>query len=246
MSTPLALRRTCSTLSASSYWMFRSDAALDAASPPTSSSSWNLFRPSGGRTAYAALSCTASFAYAELNDWHKADSNPVTFGDVGVRSASSSSAPPSAQMYRTSARTGSGCAARRLNTRAGARSPFQWTPQLRAGVNRLLRLKAEHNMKRRASQRVQTPALLTKYGGAPLTYQALKEAWTDGVERSGVAPTMFQDLRAKALTDKAYKAGVRAAGDLAIRTDDGTTFGARRPAKHGPPLHSCVLNRARR
>lgn len=98
-----------------------------------------------------------------------------------------------------------------------------WTPRLKAVVNRLLRLKAERNLKKRAHQRVQTPALITKQDGAPMTYEALATAWQRGVKRSGVAPTMFRDLRAKALTDKADRSGMRAASDLGIHATEAQT-----------------------
>jgi hypothetical protein len=98
-----------------------------------------------------------------------------------------------------------------------------WTPRLKAVVARLLKLKAERNLKKRASQRVQTPALITKQDGTPMTYEALAAAWQRGVKRSKVAPTMFRDLRAKALTDKADRSGVRAASDLGIHATEAQT-----------------------
>jgi hypothetical protein len=100
---------------------------------------------------------------------------------------------------------------------------IDWTPRLRAVVKRLLQLKAERNLKKRASQRAQTPALLTKIDSTPMTYEALANARLDGVKRSGVAPAQFRDLRANALTDKADKAGVRAASDLAIHATEAQT-----------------------
>ena len=98
-----------------------------------------------------------------------------------------------------------------------------WTPRLRAVVARLLKLKAERNLKKRAAQRVQTPALITKQDGTPMTYEALAAAWQRGVKRSGVAPTMFRDLRAKALTDKADREGMRAASDLGVHATEAQT-----------------------
>lgn len=98
-----------------------------------------------------------------------------------------------------------------------------WTPRLRAVVARLQKLKAERNLKKRAAQRVQTPVLITKQDGTPMTYEALAAAWQRGVKRSGVTPTMFRDLRAKALTDKADRAGVRAASDLGIHATEAQT-----------------------
>lgn len=107
--------------------------------------------------------------------------------------------------------------------KAGDALIVTWTPRLRAVVARLLKLKAERNLKKRASQRVQTPALITKQDGTPMTYEALAAAWQRGVKRSGVAPTMFRDLRAKALTDKADRDGVRAASDLGVHATEAQT-----------------------
>lgn len=98
-----------------------------------------------------------------------------------------------------------------------------WTPRLRAVVARLQKLKAERNLKKRASQRVQTPALITKQDGTPMTYEALAAAWQRGVKRAKVPATMFRDLRAKALTDKAKREGVRAASDLGIHATEAQT-----------------------
>lgn len=98
-----------------------------------------------------------------------------------------------------------------------------WPPRLKSVVTRLLRLKAERDLKKRASQRVQTPVLITKQDGAPITYKALATAWQLGVKRAGVAPAMFRDLRAKALTDKADRASMRAASGLGIHTTEAQT-----------------------
>lgn len=98
-----------------------------------------------------------------------------------------------------------------------------WTPRLRAVVKRLQQLKAERQMKKRAAQRVCTRALITKQDGQPMTYEALANAWLRGVKRSKVRPTMFRDLRAKAITDKAHRDGVRAASDLGIHATEAQT-----------------------
>lgn len=106
-----------------------------------------------------------------------------------------------------------------------------WTPRLKAVVARLLKLKAERNLKKRAGQRVQTAALITKQDGTPMTYEALAAAWQRGVKRSGIAPTMFRDLRAKALTDKAQREGMKAASDLGIHATEAQTTGYVRRTK---------------
>lgn len=59
--------------------------------------------------------------------------------------------------------------------------------------------------------------------GTPMTYEALAAAWQRGVKRSGVAPTMFRDLRARALTDKADRDGMRAASDLGVHATEAQT-----------------------
>lgn len=107
--------------------------------------------------------------------------------------------------------------------KAGDALIVTWTPRLRAVVARLLKLKAERNLKKRAGQRVQTPALITKQDGTPMTYEALAAAWQRGVKRASVPPTMFRDLRAKALTDKAARDGVRAASDLGVHATEAQT-----------------------
>ncbi len=104
-----------------------------------------------------------------------------------------------------------------------------WTPRLLAVVRRLQLLKKERMLKTRASQRIVTSALITKQDGTPMTYEALSNAWLRAVKRSGVKPAMFRDLRAKALTDKAAREGVRAASDLGVHaTESQTTAYVRR------------------
>ncbi len=118
-----------------------------------------------------------------------------------------------------------GIALRRDKTRhkGGDWLIITYTPRLRAVVQRLLKLKAERNLKKRAAQRVQTQALITKQDGTPMTYEALAAAWQRGVKRAAVPPTMFRDLRAKALTDKAARDGVRSASDLGIHATEAQT-----------------------
>ncbi|MBA4343880.1 MAG: hypothetical protein C0423_17220 [Methylibium sp.] len=108
-----------------------------------------------------------------------------------------------------------------------------WTPRLRAVVKRLQRLKAERKLKQRASQRVETRALLTQQDGTPLTYEALAASWQRGVKRAKVPATMFRDIRAKAITDKAVREGVRSASDLGIHATEAqtTSYVRRRKAR---------------
>ena len=83
-----------------------------------------------------------------------------------------------------------------------------WTPRLEAVVRRLRVLKSERLLRKRAAQRIVTPAMFTKQDGLPMTYGAVREAWDDALKRAKVPPTMFRDIRAKALTDKEERDGI--------------------------------------
>ncbi|MBV8501270.1 MAG: hypothetical protein JO006_06095 [Paucibacter sp.] len=96
-----------------------------------------------------------------------------------------------------------------------------WTPRLQAVVARLLKLQAERNLKKSAPPSVSRPAHSSReQDGTPMIYEALSAACQRGVKRAKVAATMFRDLRAKALTDKANRDGVRAASDLEIHATE--------------------------
>ena len=99
----------------------------------------------------------------------------------------------------------------------------EWTPRLRAVVRRLLQLKAERQLKRRAEQRKVTPFLFTEIDGTPLTYEAVAAAWRRGVKRAKVPATMLRDIRAKAATDKEEREGLRSASALLDHTTEAQT-----------------------
>lgn len=97
------------------------------------------------------------------------------------------------------------------------------TDRLRRLVAALRRMKAERALKKHASQRVETPYLFTKQDGQPLTYSAVTNAWQDGIRRSKVLPFMFRDIRARALTDKAVREGIREANAMGTHTTEAQT-----------------------
>ena len=99
----------------------------------------------------------------------------------------------------------------------------EWTPRLRAVVSRLIALKAERKLRQRASQRVETPRLLVKQDGSPLTYESASTAWMRGVKRAKVPPTMMRDIRAKSATDKEESHGMGAASALLDHTTENQT-----------------------
>jgi hypothetical protein len=56
-----------------------------------------------------------------------------------------------------------------------------------------------------------------------MTYEAISNAWRRGVKRASVPPTMFRDIRAKALTDKEERDGMRAANAMAAHSTESQT-----------------------
>lgn len=100
---------------------------------------------------------------------------------------------------------------------------IEWTPRLRALVARLRRLKAERQLTKHASRRVETSALFTKQDGQPLTYDAVKSAWQDGIRRSKVKPFMFRDIRARAMTDKEELEGIQEANKMGTHSTESQT-----------------------
>ena len=103
----------------------------------------------------------------------------------------------------------------------------EWTPRLRAVVARLQAMKVERRNKKRMSQRVECPHLITKVDGAPMNYEAYSNQWQKAMKRAAktgkVPPTMIRDLRAKAATDKDDDEGLRAANHLLDHTTEAQT-----------------------
>lgn len=109
----------------------------------------------------------------------------------------------------------------------GAAVLVEWTPRLQAAVNRLLAIQAERALRKRAGQRIETAYLFTKQAGEPLTYEAASNAWQRAMKRAQaqykVPPTMFRDIRAKALTDKEAREGIRAANAMGAHSTEAQT-----------------------
>lgn len=122
----------------------------------------------------------------------------------------------------------------KVENTTGAAVVVQWTPRLRAVVNRLLALHAERQRCKRKHQCVECDMLLFKQGGSPMTYEAVASAWQRGVKRACVPPTMFRDLRAKALTDKERREGIAAANAMGAHSTESQTadYVRRKKARH--------------
>lgn len=96
----------------------------------------------------------------------------------------------------------------------GSKVLIEWTPRLRATIERI---KA---MKRRSLRYV-----LTKQDGQRYTYSGARTAWDRALERSGVEGCTFHDLRAKALTDKDRAEGMGAAQTMGAHSTQSQTAG---------------------
>lgn len=82
----------------------------------------------------------------------------------------------------------------------GAKVLIEWTPKLRAVVERI-----------KAMKRRNLHYVLTTQDGQPYTYSGASTAWKRAIARAGVKDAHFHDLRAKALTDKDRHEGMGAA-----------------------------------
>jgi len=85
----------------------------------------------------------------------------------------------------------------------GAKVTIEWTPKLQDVHRRLKEL--------RKQRRAFTPAVFTTQDGSPLTYWGASSAWQRARARSGIKGGTFHDIRAKALTDKEAREGMKEA-----------------------------------
>jgi integrase len=88
----------------------------------------------------------------------------------------------------------------------GARVVIQWTPRL---VELEQRLRAM-----RKARRGFGAAVFVKASGDPYTASGLQSAWERARDRAGVSGCTFHDIKAKALTDKEAREGMRAASAM--------------------------------
>lgn len=82
----------------------------------------------------------------------------------------------------------------------GAKVVIQWSPRLKAVIERLRGMETKH------------PAfVVTSQEGQQYRYGSFKSPWQRALKRSGVRDLHFHDLRAKALTDTEERQGMKAA-----------------------------------
>lgn len=97
----------------------------------------------------------------------------------------------------------------------GARVVIQWTPRL---VELEQRLRAM-----RKARRGFGAAVFVKASGEPYTQSGLQSAWERARDRAGVAGCTFHDIKAKALTDKEDREGMRAASAMGQHATESQT-----------------------
>lgn len=97
----------------------------------------------------------------------------------------------------------------------GATVLIEWTPKLRDVERRLRDL--------RKQRRAFGAKVFVSQDGQPYTYWGAASAWRRALERSGVASCHFHDLKAKALTDKEAREGMREAQKMGQHSTEGQT-----------------------
>jgi integrase len=101
----------------------------------------------------------------------------------------------------------------RKRTNAGV--TIQWTPKLEDVVRRLKEL--------RKQRRAFGSQVFTRQDGQPYTYWGASTAWLRARKRAGVEGCTFNDLRAKALTDKEAREGMSEARKMGTHTTESQT-----------------------
>jgi integrase len=110
----------------------------------------------------------------------------------------------------------------------GAKVLIGWTTKLRDVERRLKALRKE--------RRAFGSAVFVRQDGQPLTYWGVSSAWQRARLRAGITDCTFHDLKAKALTDKEEREGMRAASAMGQHATEGQTADyvrRRKPRKTG-------------
>jgi integrase len=97
----------------------------------------------------------------------------------------------------------------------GSRVVIEWTPRLRELEARLRRMRKE--------RRGFGAAVFVKGNGEPYTYDGVASAWNRSRKRAGVQGCTFHDIKAKALTDKEEREGMRAASAMGQHSTEAQT-----------------------
>lgn len=117
--------------------------------------------------------------------------------------------------WRQLGRDGITFARAKVEHTTGAKVTIGWTPKLRDVERRLREL--------RKQRRAFGAKVFVKQDGQPLSYWGAASAWRRALDRAGVLPCHFHDLKAKALTDKEAREGLREAQKMGQHSTEGQT-----------------------
>jgi len=97
----------------------------------------------------------------------------------------------------------------------GSKLVVEWTPKLRSLEQRLRVLRAERHG--------DVAQVFLRQDGQPWRYAGASSAWQRARRRAGITDCTFHDLKAKALTDKEAREGMRAAQAMGQHSTEGQT-----------------------
>jgi integrase len=97
----------------------------------------------------------------------------------------------------------------------GSKVTIEWTPKLRDVERRLKEL--------RKARRAFGGQVFVKQNGKPYSYWGVSSAWQRARLRAGITDCTFHDLKAKALTDKEEREGMRAASAMGQHSTESQT-----------------------
>jgi integrase len=100
----------------------------------------------------------------------------------------------------------------KVASRTAPKILIAWTPKLEDVVRRLKSFKKRH-----------IHYVFVTQDGQPYTYSGASSAWKRGVARAGVPDAHFHDLRAKAMTDKEDREGMKAAKTMGGHSTEAQT-----------------------
>lgn len=103
----------------------------------------------------------------------------------------------------------------KVEATTGSKVLIEWTPKLRDVERRLKEL--------RRDRRAFGSAVFVTQKGQPYTYWGASSAWQRARRRAGIKDCTFHDLKAKALTDKEAREGMRAAQAMGQHATEGQT-----------------------
>jgi integrase len=117
--------------------------------------------------------------------------------------------------WRQLGRDGISFARAKVEDTTASKVLIEWTPKLRDVERRLKEL--------RRDRRAFGSRVFVSQTGQPYTYWGVSSAWQKARRRAGITGCTFHDLKAKALTDKEAREGMREAQAMGQHSTEGQT-----------------------